>query len=148
MLLNDIVPVIQLSVSPVILISGVGLVLLSMINRFGRAIDTSRTLLDKAADVDPAEKAHVLSQIYIIYGRCRSLRVAITFASLSLLQIALFIGLLFLFRLFHLEMAVLLVILFIGSMATLSASLVFFLLDINGSLRALAIEVKKHGMKS
>ena len=144
MLLRDLVPIIQLSVSPVIVISGVGLVLLSMTNRFGRAIDKARHLLDKLDHVEAVRRGHLLSQIEIMYARCRSLRLAIFLSSLSLLLMALFIGLLFLFDVLHLEMALLLVALFIGSMLTLSASLFFFVLDINTSLRALAIEVAMH----
>ena len=39
---HDIVPVLQIAIGPVILISGVGLLLLTMTNRLGRAIDRAR----------------------------------------------------------------------------------------------------------
>jgi hypothetical protein len=42
--LQQLIPVIQMAVGPVILISGVGLLLLSMTNRFGRIVDRSRIL--------------------------------------------------------------------------------------------------------
>ncbi len=42
--LNEIVPVLQVAIGPVILISGVGLLLLTMTNRLGRAIDRARQL--------------------------------------------------------------------------------------------------------
>ena len=35
----ELIPVLQMAVGPVILISGIGLILLSMTNRFGRVID-------------------------------------------------------------------------------------------------------------
>jgi hypothetical protein len=44
MRLHELVPTIQLAIGPVILVSGVGLLLLSMTNRFGRVIDRSRQL--------------------------------------------------------------------------------------------------------
>ena len=44
MRLIDLVPILQMAVGPVILISGVGLLLLSMTNRLGRVIDRSRLL--------------------------------------------------------------------------------------------------------
>ena len=44
MSLEQIIPILQLAIGPVIVISGVGLVLLSMTNRFGRVIDRSRSL--------------------------------------------------------------------------------------------------------
>src|SRR5688572_19515401 len=43
--LNEIVPVLQVAIGPVILISGVGLLLLTMTNRLGRAIDRARSLV-------------------------------------------------------------------------------------------------------
>ena len=42
--LQQLIPVIQTAVGPVILISGVGLLLLSITNRFGRIVDRSRLL--------------------------------------------------------------------------------------------------------
>src|SRR4051812_29821403 len=46
MRLHDLVPTIQVAIGPVILISGVGLLLLSMTNRLGRVIDRARQLCD------------------------------------------------------------------------------------------------------
>ena len=42
--LTELIPILQIAVGPVILISGVGLLLLSMTNRLGRAIDRARIL--------------------------------------------------------------------------------------------------------
>ncbi|HEY0258054.1 MAG TPA: DUF2721 domain-containing protein [Candidatus Methylacidiphilales bacterium] len=148
MLLHDLVPVIQLSVSPVIVISGVGLVLLSMTNRYGRVIDNARHLLDKMRDADGPTKAHLFSQIQILYRRCRHLRTAITLSTISLLLMALLIVLLFIFSFFQMELILLLVILFIVSMSALSASLIYFLIDINTSLNALAIELRMQQPKA
>jgi hypothetical protein len=42
--LHHLIPSLQVAIGPVILVSGVGLLLLSMTNRFGRVIDRSREL--------------------------------------------------------------------------------------------------------
>jgi hypothetical protein len=42
--LTELIPVLQMAIGPVILISGVGLLLLSMTNRLGRVIDRARLL--------------------------------------------------------------------------------------------------------
>ena len=42
--MKELIPLLQTAIGPVILISGVGLLLLSMTNRFGRIIDRSRIL--------------------------------------------------------------------------------------------------------
>ena len=38
----DLLPILQTAIGPVILVSGVGLLILSMTNRLGRAIDRAR----------------------------------------------------------------------------------------------------------
>ena len=52
----ELVPVLQVAVGPVILISGVGLLLLTMTNRFGRIIDRSRILAAQLHHGAPDEK--------------------------------------------------------------------------------------------
>ena len=42
--LEKIIPMLQVAIGPVILISGIGLLLLTMTNRLGRAIDRARLL--------------------------------------------------------------------------------------------------------
>jgi hypothetical protein len=42
--LSTLIPTLQLAVGPVILISGIGLLLLSMTTRFGRTIDRTREI--------------------------------------------------------------------------------------------------------
>ena len=41
----QLLPVLQTAIGPMILISGIGLLLLTMTNRLGRAIDRTRTLV-------------------------------------------------------------------------------------------------------
>ena len=42
--LTELVPILQLAIGPVILISGVGMLLLTFTNRFGRVVDRTRGL--------------------------------------------------------------------------------------------------------
>jgi len=42
--LHELIPVLQVAIGPVILISGIGLLLLGMTNRYGRTIDRAREL--------------------------------------------------------------------------------------------------------
>ena len=53
--LHAIVPVLQMATGPVILISGIGLLLLTMTNRLGRAIDRARSLSREPVD-EPIER--------------------------------------------------------------------------------------------
>ncbi len=145
MLLQQLVPVLQLSVGPVIVISGVGLVLLSMTNRYGRVIDRGREISAQKRQAEGPERTHFHAQLQILVRRARLVRLAIALASLSLLFAAVLVVTLFLIALLNVEAALLIIGLFVGCMACLVASLVVFLLDINISLRAFELEARHGG---
>jgi hypothetical protein len=139
---HDVVPLLQVAVGPVILISGVGLLLLSMTNRFGRLIDRSRQLARELHTAGEDERVGLVAQVRILTARARLVRLAIALATTSLLLAALLIILLFLAALFGLELAVVLSLVFIACMACLIGSLLVFLRDINVSLHAFKLEIE------
>jgi len=59
LILQQLIPVIQTAVGPVILISGVGLLLLSMTNRFGRVLDRARLLARELPVAAATEREHL-----------------------------------------------------------------------------------------
>ena len=123
---HDVVPLLQVAVGPVILISGVGLLLLSMTNRFGRLIDRSRQLSRELRTARDDDRAGLIAQVRILMARARLVRLAIALATTSILLAALLIILLFLTALFGFELAVVLSLVFIACMACLIASLLVF----------------------
>lgn len=147
MSLEQLLPVLQLSIGPVILISGVGLVLLSMTNRFGRVIDRGRILSAVLREGPRAEEeALVRAQLPILARRATVLRTAIILASLSLLLAAVMIIVIFLAEWFRLELALAIALLFVAGMLALIGGLVAFLVDINLSLRAFTLDL--HGQNA
>ena len=138
----DLVPILQMAVGPVILISGVGLLLLSMTNRLGRVIDRARLLAEARRKAERADRSRFSSQLEILSRRARLIRAAIIFATVSLLMACVLIVALFLAALMHLEIGALVILLFIGCMASLIASLVAFIADLNLSLVALKLEIE------
>ncbi len=138
---RGLVPILQMAIGPVILISGVGLLLLSMTNRFGRVIDRSRQTSD-ALRRNPQAAARLRSQLVVLLKRARLVRLSITLASLSVLLAAILVITLFLTALLQWEAAPLIAVLFIACMASLIASLIVFIRDINLSLAALELEVQ------
>jgi hypothetical protein len=141
MRLQDLVPTIQLAVGPVILISGVGLLLLSMTNRLGRVIDRSRQLCDVIRRPERSDFEQIGTQLVILSRRARLIRAAIALSSGSVLLAALLVIALFLSALFHWETAGMIAVLFIACLTALIGSLVVFLRDINVSLEALDVEI-------
>ena len=72
--LHEIVPVLQVATGPVILISGVGLLLLTMTNRLGRTIDRARQLCRDLPESSGEKRGQTLTQITIIYRRAKVIR--------------------------------------------------------------------------
>jgi hypothetical protein len=136
----ELVPVLMTAIGPAILVSAVGMLLLTLTNRLGRVIDRSRALAGAAARETPQAAGTARAQLDVLWNRAQVIRLAIALASMSALCAALLVAALFVAALFHLEVAWLIVLLFIACLAALVGSLVVFLRDVNLSLAALALE--------
>jgi hypothetical protein len=77
--------VLQTAIGPVILISGAGLLLLTMTNRLGRVVDRSRSLARRLQDPSDGDNMATRAQLKILVQRTRLLRRAIALASYSVL---------------------------------------------------------------
>ena len=132
---HSVFQALQLAVSPVILISAYGLLLLSMTNRLGRAIDRARLLVREGAAKD--------DQIAIITRRAGWIRSAIVFTSLALIAAALLVLVLFASICLPVDSAPIVAVLFIGSVVSLVIGLAYFLVDIFGSLHAMQAELQE-----
>ena len=141
--ISELIPVLQVAIGPVVLISGVGLLLLTMTNRLGRVIDRSRMLTHdlRASTLNKLERERKLGQLKILVRRGNTLRQAIALAGLNVLLAAILIILLFLTALFKLEIAWLIALCFISGMLALIGSLTLFIWDVNRALAALNFEI-------
>jgi len=141
--LHELVPVLQVAIGPVILISGVGLLLLTMTNRLGRAIDRARSLARDLQERREPDREPVLAQVAIIYRRARLIRLTIALAALSVLLAAVLIIALFLSALMKWDQGLSIILIFIACMGSLITSLITFIYDIHLSLVALKLELKQ-----
>jgi len=144
---RELVPILQTAIGPMILISGLGLLLLTMTNRLGRIIDRSRLLLD---DLESNPESYVLRinrEVAILWKRARYIRVAILLACMTCFGASLLIIMLFLSALINIDLPMVLSAVFIVSMLCLSCSLLFFFLDVNMNLAAFRIEMESHDKK-
>jgi hypothetical protein len=139
---EQIIPELRDAIGPVILISGVGLLLLTMTNRLGRAIDRARQLKHELSIRTGHEREHTLAQVTILYRRARIIRLSITLAATSAALAAVLIVTMFVTALFQAQQGFLIGLLFVACMASLFASLVAFIRDINLSLHALKLELE------
>jgi hypothetical protein len=139
--IDELTRVLQLSISPVALISGVGLLLLSMTNRLGRTIDTIRELSREMDSATPLQVGNLTVQIRIIYKRARLLQASITLGALSVLCTGMIVFCLFAIYSLHVPLYVLVLWLWGIGLAALVASLALFVHDVTLSLAALKHEI-------
>jgi len=143
--INDLIHILQGSIAPCILISGVGLLLLTMTNRLGRATDRIRGIC-RELDVAPqSEKENLNYQITIFYRRCRYLQAAIFLAAISIFCVSLVVLMLFFTFVFSLSIIPAIELCFGLSLVCLVSSLVCFLFDIRATLSSLKVELEKYG---
>ncbi|MBV9080704.1 MAG: DUF2721 domain-containing protein [Elusimicrobia bacterium] len=134
----NLITSLQTAIGPVILISGVGLLLLTMTNRLARTVDRARA----AGARDPHGRERAGSELSVLWRRANILRLSIFFASISALCAALLIIVLFVSAIFAAPLSWLISLLFIAGMLALIVSLVLFIRDVNMALDALDVELK------
>ena len=81
---ESLVPTIQLSITPVILITGLGSLLLTMTNRMGRVVDRTRILAGQARAANDGERRHIEDQLKIMYRRSKIVRLSVTLGAGSM----------------------------------------------------------------
>lgn len=139
---DQLIPILQLAIGPVILISGVGLLLLTLTNRFGRLLDRARQLnRDHAASAEIA--ADVRAQIDILHRRSAILRQSIILGATTVLLVPVLILVLFLSALLKLEAGWLVVSLFCLSQLALIGSMIGFIREMNLALEAVRLELRR-----
>jgi len=127
--------ILQMAISPVILISACGLLLLSMTNRLGRVIDRARLLGRESTGKRSA-------QIAILRTRVRMIRSAIFLNAFCMLCTATIILTIFASAILGVALFHAVVILFALAVLSLIASLIFFMLDISRSLDAMEADMQ------
>jgi len=133
--------VLSSAVTPVVLISGVGLLMLTMTNRFGRLTDRTRQVAKLVRDTEGAEQEGYRAQLQILAHRGRLLRRSIAEAGFCVLFAALLIITIFITNLADTTVDWLDATFFILSLFFLILSLVDFIRDVHRALAALALEV-------
>jgi hypothetical protein len=137
----QLIPVLQTAIGPTILISGVGLLLLTMTNRLGRTIDRARATARELSDLSAPDHAKHAGQLRVLWRRARLIRLSIALASLSALFAAILIIVLFVTAVLQIENVWLICALFIICLICLIGSLIVFIHDINLALAALKFEL-------
>ena len=90
----------QLAISPMVLISAVGLLLLSATNRIGRVIDRSRALQEKISQAEGSARTAERAELQVLLFRCEILRWSVGLLVFSILSAVLMVLILVLSSIF------------------------------------------------
>jgi len=144
MAIDSLIKILQGSISPAVLISGFGLLLLTKTNRLGRTIDRVRQLKTQLDTVVPDKRDNIIRQTAILFKRSRILQVCITFNIGGIFAVSLTMLLLFLTFILALPLEGLIEASFFIGVSCLIISLVFFLADISLALQSLKVEMEQN----
>jgi CBS domain containing-hemolysin-like protein len=126
---NDVAHAIQLSLAPVFLLNGVGVLLSMLTSRLGRIIDRARSMEQRLSAAAEEESVELRLQLRTISRRARLINRAITLGTVTALLVAAVVALLFATAFLPFSLGAGIALVFIASMLSLVGSLWCFLIE-------------------
>ena len=128
---TDIAHLIQIALTPIFLISAIGVTLNVLTSRLARIVDRARGMEARLYDPDHRVDArHLHGQLAILKRRARWMNAAITLITLSALFIALVVVMLFVNAFLKWDLSAFIACMFILSMMSLASALLAFLIEV------------------
>ena len=131
---SDLAQLIQLSVAPVFLLTGIGAILSVMTQRLARVIDRTRHLEEKGREL-PLEDSMVAEELRTLRLRMHTINRAVALCTYSALLVAAVIASLFLGALFGFHVAPLIAGAFVLAMLLMIGGLINFLAEVHIATR-------------
>lgn len=144
----DIAHLIQVALTPIFLISAIGVTLNVLTSRLARIVDRARAIEDVLRRSDPQNDGRDLHGVLgVLARRARYINAAITLITLSALFIALVVVMLFVGAFLRWDLSEFIACLFILSMLSLCAALLAFLIEVRIATNTLQIGIaaSRHG---
>lgn len=129
------------ALTPITLISGVGLLLLSMTNRYNHATDRVRQLLRERTAIAPAQDPVLEQAITLIFKRAGLLKNAILCVAISAALSGALVLVTVIEGLLGMTLPAAKAVMLVGAVGLIVASTVYFVLEVSSSLKALGISV-------
>jgi hypothetical protein len=144
----DVAHLIQVALTPIFLISAIGVTLNVLTSRLARIVDRARAMEDRLLHPNYVHDGRDLhAQLKILARRSRWINAAIILITLSALFIALVVVMLFVNAFLRYELSAVIAGMFIMSMLTLASALLAFLIEVRiatTTLRIGIIEASRH----
>ena len=139
----DIAHVIQIALTPIFLISAIGVTLSVLTTRLARIVDRARAMEDILRRPDHEHDERDLHGVLgVMERRAGYINAAITLITLSALFIALVVVMLFVNAFLRWDLSVFIACMFILSMVSLCAALLAFLIEVRIATRTLRIGIQ------
>lgn len=138
----DIAHLIQTSVAPVFLLSGVAATLGVLTSRLARAVDRARTL-EVSLENHTGDPKHLHDDLKVLARRARYLNAAISLCVVSAVMVALVVVTLFANAFFEAGLALTIALLFVGAMLLLTGAFVAFFIEVRLATAALRIGLSR-----
>jgi uncharacterized membrane protein len=140
----DIAHLIQVALTPIFLISAIGVTLNVLTSRLARIVDRARALEERLLVEQPSESAHDRHrQLAVLERRAGYIHAAITSIILSALFIALVVVMLFVNAFLRWDLSGFIACMFIVSMLALAAALLAFLIEVRIATKSLRIGIEE-----
>jgi CBS domain containing-hemolysin-like protein len=139
----DVAHLIQVALTPIFLISAIGVTLNVMTSRLARIVDRARTMENELCRPDyQAGGRDLHAALAVLARRARYMNAAITLITISALFIALVVVMLFVNAFAHWDLAAFIAIMFILSMLAFAAALTSFLIEVRIATNSLRIGIE------
>lgn len=139
----DIAHLIQVALTPIFLISAIGVTLSVLTNRLARIVDRARAMEDILRRPDHIHVGRDLhSALSVLARRARFINAAITLITMSALFIAFVVVMLFVNAFLRWDLSAFIACLFIASMLSLCSALLAFLIEVRIATTTLQIGIE------
>jgi hypothetical protein len=146
---GDIAHLIQIALTPIFLISAIGVILNVLTNRLARIVDRARVMENDLCRPDYRPEGRDLHvALGVLARRARHINAAIIFITISALFIALVVVMLFVNAFLRWELAAFIACMFILSMLSLAAALLTFLIEVRIATATLRIGIEAASRQS
>lgn len=146
---TDVAHLIQVALTPIFLISAIGVTLNVLTSRLARIVDRARIMETELSRPDyQAGGRDLHAALGVLARRARYINAAITLITLSALFIALVVVMLFVNAFAHWELSAFIAIMFILSMLAFAAALTSFLIEVRIATTTLRIGIQEASRNS
>jgi Protein of unknown function (DUF2721) len=140
---TDIAHLIQVALTPIFLISAIGVTLNVLTSRLARIVDRARAMEDVVCQPDYKPEGRDLhAALGVLARRARYINAAITLITLSALFISLVVVMLFVNAFLRWDLSTFIACMFILSMLSLAAALLSFLIEVRIATTTLRIGIE------